>query len=571
MSSTFSKRKIAIFLVAAAVVIALAVGLVWIFAINKSEKLKGAIVTNGHGCSDIGKSIFDHGGSVADVAIASLFCEGVSLPQSMGLGGGFLLTIYDRETGIVKSLNAREKAPKAANETMFDGNPSSSKFGGLAVAVPGELKGYWFLYKQYGYLPWADLIQPTIDLCKNGIYVTEFLARTYLSRKDTLYADPVLRDSFINPETNTTYTEGEYVKRLRLAKTLEIIATEGVDALYSKNGSLIDGFVKDIQDNGGIITAEDLIEYEPIWQEPITASMSDGQTLYTTPLPGSGSVLTYILQILDGFIDLNHLYTGETFQRIVEAFKFGYGSRTNLGDDMYENVTSVVNDMVSKSYAEQIRSLIKDDSTSQNRSYYGAYSDIVEDHGTAHISILAPNGDAISVTSTINLVFGAGFASNSTGIILNDEMDDFSTPSSTSPSPTNFIKPGKRPLSSMVPSIILKDKDVVLVAGAAGGTKITTVVASVILKHLWYNVDLNEAITEKRVHHQLSPMTVEFEEGFDEVYPDIVKKLTEIGHETKFTPTSDGFSAVTAVTKKNNTLQGAFDDRRGGYVTFVER
>lgn len=548
---------------------------VWFFAINKELVSTGAVVTNGHGCSDIGKAILDKGGSVADAAIAAMFCEGVSLPQSMGIGGGFLLTIYERGTGVVKTLNARETAPSSANQTMFNGNSTLSQRGGLAAAVPGEVKGYWYLHKEYGYLPWRELVLPTIDLCRNGIYVTAFLANTFRGKLDLLYSDPALRDVFINPNTNTTYEEGSYVKMLKLAETLEIIAEEGADALYTADGSLIKGFVQDIQDQGGIITVEDMINYEPIWQQPITTQFSDGTTLYTSPLPGSGPVLTFILNILDGFLNLNHLHNVNTFQRIVESFKWGYGRRTELGDDNFVDLASLVSELTSKSHAEEIRTYISNDSTSQNASDYGAKTVLVEDHGTANIVVLAPNGDAIAVTSTINLVFGAGFASPSTGIILNDEMDDFSSPNITNnfgmpPSENNFIEPGKRPLSSMVPSILLKDKDVVLLTGAAGGTKITSVVASVILKHLWYDVHLKEAIEEKRLHHQLFPMMIEYEEGFDTVYPELVENLTAIGHESKYTPTADGFSAVTAITAKDDGIYGAYDDRRGGYVSYIK-
>ncbi|XP_050301524.1 glutathione hydrolase 1 proenzyme-like isoform X2 [Anthonomus grandis grandis] len=577
MRTKVSKCKIMTFCLASAAIVVVTLVLVWVFVLNRQDKktITGAVVTNGHGCSDIGKSILEKGGSAADAAIAALFCEGVSMPQSMGLGGGFLLTIYEKSTGIVKSLNARETAPAASNETMFAGNASLSQKGGLSVAVPGELKGYWYLHQEYGYLPWKDLVQPTIDLCNNGIYVTAFLAKTFLGRLSLLHADPVLSEIFIDPNTGSTYLEGQFIKRPRLAKTLEIIANDGVDALYNKNGSLINKFVKDIQDKGGIITAEDLINYEPEWQEPIKADLSGNQVLYTSPLPSSGPVLAFILNILDGFLDLTNLYNSGTFQRIVESFKFAYGLRTRLGDEHFVDISELIHNLTSKEFAQEIRRLIKDDSTQQNASYYFAETSGFDDHGTAHISVLAPNGDAVAVTSTINQVFGAGFASDSTGIILNDEMDDFSSPNITSyfdipPSPNNYIMPGKRPVSSMVPTIILKDKDVVLVTGAAGGTKITTVVASIIVKHIMYNVTLSEATIEKRLHHQLFPMMIEYEEGFQLDYPELYGNLTQIGHESKLTPTSDGFSAVTVISAKNDDIEASFDNRRGGYISYVE-
>lgn len=161
---------------------------------NKSEdKPRGAVVTNGHDCAGIGASILDKGGSAVDAAIAALFCEGVSMPQSMGLGGGFLMTIYSKENDTAYSLNAREVAPSGASQDMFNGNSELATKGGLAVAVPGELKGYWEAYKKFGgKVPWRDLVQPTIDLCKNGILVTKYLERLFASQLENLKKDKLL-------------------------------------------------------------------------------------------------------------------------------------------------------------------------------------------------------------------------------------------------------------------------------------------------------------------------------------------------------------------------------------------
>ncbi|RZB39538.1 G glu transpept domain containing protein, partial [Asbolus verrucosus] len=253
-------------------------------------------------CALVGSSILKKGGSAVDAAIASLFCEGVSLPHCAGLGGGFLMTIYIKESGTVETLNARETAPGLATEDMFDGDESLSTKGGLAVAIPGELRGYWEAYKKYGgKVPWRDLVQPTIDLCKNGILVTEFLASVYSSQQNQLYKDPILRETFINPATNETYKLNEYVKRPRLAKTLELIAKQGADVLY--NGSLTKGFVADIKAKGGIITEEDINNYKVEWKEPIKIDMPFNQVLYTSPLPGSGVILGFIMNILNGFLN----------------------------------------------------------------------------------------------------------------------------------------------------------------------------------------------------------------------------------------------------------------------------
>ncbi|XP_023015721.2 glutathione hydrolase 1 proenzyme isoform X3 [Leptinotarsa decemlineata] len=568
------KRNVIGALVFLALIIVVVV-LVVIFT-KRKEQFKGSVVTSGHGCSDIGISIMKKGGNAVDAAIAALFCEGVAMPECMGLGGGFLLTLYNKSTGEVWALNAREAAPAAATETMFVGQPAEASLrGGRSVAVPGELRGYWHLYQRFGGgLPWRDLVQPTIDLCRNGIYVTKVLASRFKMRKALLYKDPVLREIFFNPETNDTYLEGQYYKRLKLARTLETIAKEGGDAL--NNGSLTRDFITDIKNKGGIMTEEDMRSYRPQWQEPVQAALTNNHTLYASPLPGSGVILAFILNILSNFINLKEPNSITTNQRIVESFKFGYGKRTEFGDPDFVDFSALLANLTSKEYAERIRRFIHDNSTSQNPQYYGANTDFQEDHGTSHISVLSPEGDAVSVTSTINFIFGAGFASNSTGIILNDDMDDFSSPNMTNgfglpASPANYIAPGKRPMSSMCPTIVLdENKNVIMVPGGSGGTKITTAVALTVIKHLWFGMDLKSAINEMRLHHQLFPMKIIFESGYKKKGMDIVDGLHKIGHEYDYKD-DYGFAAVAAIAKNPSTgeIVGVCDDRRPGSVAYI--
>ncbi|XP_045476836.1 scoloptoxin SSD14-like isoform X2 [Harmonia axyridis] len=567
-----NRSKKIIFLAAiVAVVLAVIIVVLLVFFFPSTEKTKvGAIVTNGKLCADIGTSILDKGGNAVDGALAALFCEGVSMPQSCGLGGGFLMLIHDKKSGKVHSLNARETAPAAATVDMYHGNSSLSLRGILSVAVPGELRGYWRAYQRFGGgVPWKDIIQPTIDLCKNGIPVSKYLEGIFSINKKWLMADSNLRESFIDPKTGDTYKEGQYVKRLKFSKTLEVIAAEGGEAL--NNGSLTDQLVEDIRKLGGIITKEDLVNYEPVWEDPIEVNMPFNQTLYTAPLPGSGALLVYILNMLQLNLDLNVPDSLLNLQRTIESFKFAYGSRTLLGDTRTPEMEKFVRDLVSLENAKETISKIKDNETSQNPEDYGAMISNPDNHGTAHISVLAPNGDAVSVTTTINQYFGSAVSAEHSDVILNDEMDDFSSPGIISnfdipPSKNNYIEPGKRPLSSMCPVIILdKNKNVKLVIGSAGGTKITTAVALGIMKHLWYDMSIEESIDSCRVHHQLFPMSVQAEECFKtDEFEDYMKK---IGHDLVFKG-SDGFSAVTSVSNKSQ-ISASFDKRRPGDVSYV--
>lgn len=194
------------------------------------------------------------------MAVATIICEGITCPQSSGLGGGFLLTIYIKETGKFETLNAREVAPKLANATMYKNDTLGSSRGGRAVAVPGELKGLWELHQKYGKLPWKKLIEPSIKLAREGHVVSPYLENVFASSEAELMLEPTLKEIYINPVTNKSYKLNEIIKRTKLAETLEVIAKEGVDALYG-GGSLVKGLIEEIAERGGIITEEDMLDY----------------------------------------------------------------------------------------------------------------------------------------------------------------------------------------------------------------------------------------------------------------------------------------------------------------------
>ncbi|XP_063704407.1 scoloptoxin SSD14-like [Culicoides brevitarsis] len=541
----------------------------------QTKKGKAAVVANGLECSNIGAMILRSNGSAVDAAIATLLCDGVTCPQSTGLGGGFFMTIYTKATNLLETLDAREVAPLASSEDMFVTNPDSAKLGALSVAVPGELKGYYEAHKKYGKLPWESLLRPVVKLCNEGHIVSYYLAKVLKTRETQILNEPSLREVFINPETNQTWREGDILKRPKLAETLQKIANEGADALYSKNGTLLKTFVDDIKYFGGIITEEDLVSYSVEWGSPDKALLQNGEkelTLHSHGLPGAGSILTLILHIINGYkLDESSL----SYHRIIESFKFGYALRTKLADKRFvEGIDELVKNLTDPNYANILRSKIDDTQTFDSYKHYGAEFSAIEDYGTAHISVLAENGDAVSATGTINLIMGAMLRSPSTGIMLNDEMDDFSTPNTINEfgipaSPANFIKPGKKPLSSMVPSILLnKNGSVRLVIGAAGGSKITTSVAYVILHHIFLNQTLDAALKKKRLHHQLVPYHIQYEEGFDE---NLLEELKMYKHKLQEVSSEAGFAAVVAISiDDDGTISASYDPRRGGSITIID-
>uniref|UniRef100_A0A182XNQ6 Gamma-glutamyltransferase n=1 Tax=Anopheles quadriannulatus TaxID=34691 RepID=A0A182XNQ6_ANOQN len=550
------KKLLLLSVLAAIVIVALAVGLTVGLrsrdsSDNQHARLTGAAVTsNGIECAGIGADILRRNGSAVDAAIATLFCEGVTCPQSMGLGGGFLATIYIRDTNTAVALDAREVAPAAATKDMYVNQ--SSVQGGLAVAVPGEVKGYWELHQRYGRLEWKELVEPTVRLCREGHLVTGYLERILKGREQRIRNIPTLRDVFINPATDQTWQEGDRLKRPTLADTLEVIAREGADALYSRNGTLLPMLMRDLKLFGSIITEDDFYNYEPRWVAPARTSIRKSSHVYSFPLPGSGPVLNYMLNILDNYDELRP-DDPLSWHRIVESFKHGYGMRTRLGDPAFvPGIEDNLDKLASKTYARYISETIQNDRTHAEYAHYGAEFSNERDQGTAHVSVLAPNGDAVAVTSTINSVLGAMIRSPSTGIVLNDEMDDFSTPGLINSyglpaSPANFIVPGKRPLSSMTPTIVTDGTgDVRIVAGSAGGSRITTATMQLIVRHLLFGETLGTIIRAPRMHHQLAPMSIEYEKGFD---PVVIAGLEARGHVCVQAASDGGFAALTAIVR----------------------
>lgn len=507
-------------------------------------------------------------GSAVDAAIAALFCNGIVNGHSMGLGGGFQMVIYsakDRETHV---LDAREAAPLAAHPSMYK-TQKEAQLGPKAPCVPGELRGYWAAHQRFGRLKWEDLIAPTIKICRNGYMMTLHQYQS-LSRNKRTKEDPTLRETFIDPETGEFRRAGTLIKLNRLCDTLEIIAKEGGDSLYT--GTLSDVFARDLQALGSIITKKDLEIYQPRWRKPVSVELQGGLQFFSVPPPGSGALVAFMLNILDGY-GLNSESIADipstisTYHRIIEAFKYAYGFRTKLGDPNFVHMDEQLELLTSRRYADEIRRNGINDTTSNDPADYGGVFFNPPDAGTAHISVLSEEGDAVSVTSTIDIYFGAGVTCPETGILLSSGMDDFSWPNfrnyfNLPGSPANAMAPQKRPLSSMSPSILVdRHGNVRMVVGSAGGTKIPTAIANVIIRHLWFGETMKESLDAPRIHHQLFPMEISYEYG---VVDQVVKGLEMLGHKTS--RYRNAGSTVCGVSKANGTISGNADFRKGGEV-----
>ncbi|KTG20891.1 hypothetical protein cypCar_00026719, partial [Cyprinus carpio] len=478
---------------------------------------KAAVAADAGKCSEVGRDILKRNGSAVDASIAALLCVGLFNAHSMGIGGGLYFTIYNASTGKVETIDARETAPMNASEDMFGNNTQLSRKGGLSIAIPGEIRGYEMAHKRHGRLPWRELFEPSIELARNGFPIGRALANAISKNKDSILSDVTLCEVFCDSDKNLL-KENDIIRFSKLADTYEKIAEEGPDVFY--NGSMAQNIVEDIQAAGFNFSDS-------------SVSTAEKRTL--------------------------------TYHRIVEAFRFAYAKRSKLGDPRYLNITDLIHNMTSDYFADNIRSKITDDTTHPD-SYYDPEYSVPDDHGTAHLSVIAEDGSAVAATSTINLYFGSKVMSRSTGIIFNDEMDDFSSPYITDgfgvpPSPNNFIQPGKRPLSSMSPTIIFdKHHRVKMVVGASGGTKITTATALVILNSLFFNYDLKKAVTEPRVHNQLNPNMTVVEQDFEQ---SVLDGLAQKNHVTELQRTPGAI--VQAIVRQGDKLCAESDPRKGGY------
>ncbi|KAI1195444.1 gamma-glutamyltransferase 1 [Nemania serpens] len=497
----------------------------------KDPKL-GAVASESSVCSEIGIKVLKKGGNAADALVATQFCIGVIGMYHSGIAGGGFMLVRGRD-GQYEFIDFRETAPAAAFQDMYNNNTAASLYGGLASGVPGELRGLEHLHKNYGSLPWKELVLPAVKVARRGFKVTEDLVRymdSVTPNGNFLTEDPTWAIDFA--PNGYRVKLGETITRRRYADTLETIANHGPDAFYT--GPIAKATIAALTKANGTMTLEDLKNYAVAIRKPSVINYR-GYKLTATSAPSGGVVALSALNIVNGYEDFGDpAAVNLTTHRLDEAMRFAYGQRSELGDPLFvDSLDAYQQSMLSQETAEAIRSKISDFRTLNVSAYDPNGFESLPTPGTSHIVAADKHGLAISVTTTINLLFGSQLMVPETGVIMNDEMNDFSIPGSSNafgylPSPANFIRPGKRPLSSISPVIVETAKGkLYFVIGAAGGSRIITSTIQNIHHVLDEGLTVPQALARPRLHDQLSPNQVSFEYAYDN---STVAFLASLGH-----------------------------------------
>ncbi|HEY1898431.1 MAG TPA: gamma-glutamyltransferase [Steroidobacteraceae bacterium] len=554
------------------------------------EAAHGMVVSAQHLASDVGVEILKEGGNAIDAAVAVGYAEAVTNPCCGNIGGGGFMVLHLAKSGRNVFLNFRETAPGAATANMYlgpDGNPvrGASINGYRAVAVPGTVLGLETALARYGSLPRARVMAPAIRLAREGFILTRGDTDILDAGARRFRSDPEAARVFLHPD-GSTYQPGERLVQPELARTLEAIARHGADAFYKTGAGATNAkrLAQAMHDHGGIITTQDLAAYTVTEGDPVYCNYRGFEIASAPPPSSGGTTMCEILQILQGY-DLKAMgfHSAQAVHVMTEAMRHAYVDRNSLlGDPVF--VRNPVEKLLTPEYAALIRAQI-DPVRAGSSALIKPGTPPHEKAETTHYSVADAAGNAASVTYTINGFFGAGVMAPGTGYMLNDEMDDFTvkpgvpTLSGLVQGPANAIAPGKRPLSSMAPTLVLKNGRVVMVVGSPGGSRIITITLEVLINLIDYGMEPQEAVNAPRFHHQWLPDVIVAEPYA--LSADTVQALQARGYSiveqspwgaaelivipqvsTSPDRPSSGFDAALGGRMRVGMMYGASDDRR---------
>ncbi|MEM1262146.1 MAG: gamma-glutamyltransferase [Pseudomonadota bacterium] len=513
----------------------------------------------------IGADILAKGGNAVDAAVATGFALAVTLPRAGNLGGGGFMLVYLADRDETIAIDYRESAPAGATRDMFldaDGNAdaNASRFSLRAAGVPGTVAGLYHAHSRYGELPWRDVVMPAVELARRGIVVSPDMAASLTRYQARLKADP---DAFAlyYKKDGSPYVAGEVLRQPLLARTLRDIARGGAEAFYK--GRVADLIAADMAANGGLITREDLANYKAIERPAIRGSYR-GYDIVSMPPPSSGGVhIVQMLNILERYpLAEFGSESAQTVHLLVEAMRTAYADRSkHLGDPDFYDVP--IEWLTSKQYANEIATTIALDAARRSADIAPGTVPKPESPDTTHYSIIDKDGNAVANTYTLNFSFGSSNAIAGAGFLINNEMDDFSAKPGTPNAfgllgaEANAIEAGKRPLSSMTPTMVFKDGKPFVVLGSPGGSRIITATLQPIINLIDFDMNLSDAVRAPRVHHQWYPDEVFLERGYT---LDTRRLLEAMGHtlgSSRF-----GMGSVQAVMWRDGQFYGAADPRR---------
>lgn len=527
----------------------------------------GAVASPDEYGAKVAADILRKGGNAVDAAVATAFTLAVTYPEAGNIGGGGFMTLF--MDGKPYFLDYRETAPKAASRNMYldekgEVIENMSLVGARAAGVPGTVMGLWDAHEKFGKLPWAELLTPAIVYARNGFKVAE---KQYMYRQEAL---ELFKGTTNFNDYFGSMKVGEVLRQPELAKTLERIADKGAKEFYE--GQTADLLVKQMEQDKGLITKQDLAEYKAIWRKPLHVNWR-GNTLYTAPLPSSGGVaLAQLIGIkelrADDFkgVELN---SARYIHLLAEIEKRVFADRADyLGDPQFTKAP--VAELTDASYLARRAHEINPTAISPTENIKPG----LEPHQTTHFSIVDKQGNAVSNTYTLNWDYGSGVVVKGAGFLLNDEMDDFSSKPGVANAfgvvggSANAIEPGKRMLSSMSPSLVTRDGQVTLVLGTPGGSRIFTSIFQVLNNIYDYNLPLKEAVGAQRVHHQLLPKDTIYYDAYAPLTGKPAEELKAMGY--KLEDQGWEMGNVQAIKVDGTKLETASDPRGRGVGMVVK-
>lgn len=514
--------------------------------------------------TQIGVDILKQGGNAIDAAVAVGYALAVTLPRAGNIGGGGFMMVYLADEKRTIAIDYREMAPGKAHRDMYlnkngDADPALSRYHGLAVGIPGTVMGFELALHKYGTMTTKQVLAPAIALAKDGITITPDLANSLSASQRRLTQWPSTQAIFFKPD-GSPFEPGNLLKQPELAHSLNLIAKHGSDGFYQ--GETAKKISRAVQEAGGVLSVEDFAAYKAVIRQPVSGEYR-GYQVVSMPPPSSGGVhIVQMLNTLEQFpIDKMGHNTADTIHVMSESMRRAYADRSHyLGDPDFVKVP--LKALTSKQYGKQLATQIDINKASLSSDISPTKKLPYESNETTHYSVVDKYGNAVSNTYTLNFSYGSGLVAPGTGILLNNEMDDFSAKPGTPNGfgliggEANSVQPYKRPLSSMTPTMVLHNDKPYIVTGSPGGSRIITTTLQLIMNVIDHDMNIAEASAAQRIHHQWLPDELRIEKGLNQ---DTIKLLKRKGHNIV---EKSSMGSTQTIMLTDHGVYGASDPRR---------